>query len=292
MFTGSASVPVVRQHRQRGDFDAFVDQGAGFVGRGLAIDRAVLDIAVMHLAGFVGEALADIVGVPGDVIAQFLQLGAQLALLRHQQRCRPRRGYFRACDFCGCRRLGRRNFAAPLADDLRGHDGALDLDRAAGWAAHQLALLLALIGRGALKPAFEGVTPLAAQAVADHAEPRTRCRCSGPALGSAMPKRLPCCSDGTVLRAVSTLAGSISARNTPGSTPPSARISPQGAMISECPYVSRLFSCRPHWAAANTKQPVSMARARSSVCQCASPVFLVKADGTVRNDAPLSASAR
>ena len=85
---------------------------------------------------------------------------------------------------------------------------------------------------------------------------------------------------------------SISARNTPGSTPPSARISPQGAMISECPYVSRLFSCMPACAAANTKQPFSMARARNSVCQCASPVFRVKADGTVRNDAPASASAR
>src|SRR6185503_11533783 len=97
----------------------------------------------------------------------------------------------------------------------------LDLDRAAIGAAHQLALFLALVGRGALKPAFESVALLAAQGVADHAEPRTRCRCSGPALGSAMPKRRPCCSDGTVFRAVSTFAGSISARNTPGSTPPS-----------------------------------------------------------------------
>src|SRR5206468_1246151 len=227
----------------RRDFDAFVDQGAGFVGRGLAIDRAVLDIAVMHLAGFVGEALADIVGAFHDVIAQFLQLGAQSALLRHQQRRRSGRRHFRACDFCGWRRLGRRNLAALLADDLRGHDGALDLDRTAGWATHQLALLLSLIGRRTLKPAFEGMAPLAAQAVADHAEPRTRCRCSGPALGSAMPIRVPCCSDGTVFRAVSTLEGSISARNTPGSTPPSARISPQGAMISEWPKVSRLFSC-------------------------------------------------
>ena len=48
---------------------------------------------------------------------------------------------------------------------------------------------------------------LAAKVVADHAEPRTRCRCSGPALGSAIPKRRPCCSDGTVFRAVSTLRG-------------------------------------------------------------------------------------
>lgn len=65
-----------------------------------------------------------------------------------------------------------------------------------------------------------------------------------------------------------------------------------GSMISECPKVSRLFSCRPACAAANTKQPVSMARARSSVCQCASPVLRVKAEGTVRKEAPASASAR
>src|SRR5205807_6658453 len=116
---------------------------------------------------------------------------------------------------------GRGDFAALLADDLRSHDGALDLDRAAGRATYELALLLAFIGSRALKPAFEGMAPLAAQAVADHAEPRTRCRCSGPALGSAMPKRRPCWSDGTLLRAVSTLEGSILARNTPGSTPPS-----------------------------------------------------------------------
>src|SRR6202166_4186151 len=86
--TANASVPVIRQHRQRRDLDAFVDQRARFVRRGFAVDRAVLDAAVMHLARFVGEALADIVGVFDDVIAQFLDLGAQLALLRHQQRRR------------------------------------------------------------------------------------------------------------------------------------------------------------------------------------------------------------
>src|SRR5438128_338511 len=225
------SMPLVRQHRERGAFDAFVDKRARLVRRGLAVDRAMFDIAVMHLARFVGEALADIVGILYDVIAQFLELDAQFALLRHQQRRRfGRRRRFR--------RRGRRwrsGLAALLGHDLRSHDGALDLDRAAVGAAHQLALFLALIGRGALKPAFERMALLAAKVVADHAEPRTRCRCSGPALGSAMPKRLPCCSDGTLLRAASTFDVSISARKTPGSAPPSARISPQGAMISEWP---------------------------------------------------------
>src|SRR6185312_15122582 len=100
-------------------------------------------------------------------------------------------------------------------------------------AAHQLALDLRFISRRILEPAFETVVAFAAERISDHADPRTRCRCSGPDFGSAMEKRRPCCSDGTVLRAVSTFEGSILARNMPGSTPPSARISPQGAMISE-----------------------------------------------------------
>ena len=55
-----------------------------------------------------------------------------------------------------------------------------------------------------------------------------------------------------------------SAMNDAGSVPRLRPESPQGAMISEWPKVSRLFSCRPPCAAANTKQPFSMARARSS----------------------------
>ena len=54
---------------------------------------------------------------------------------------------------------------------------------------------------------------------------------------------------------------------------------PQGSTISEWPKVSRPFSCLPPCAAANTKQPFSMARARISTCQCASPVCWVKAEG-------------
>ncbi|GCC49613.1 hypothetical protein chiPu_0033975, partial [Chiloscyllium punctatum] len=36
---GRASIPVFRQRRQRRDLDAFVDQRARFLGRGLAVDR-------------------------------------------------------------------------------------------------------------------------------------------------------------------------------------------------------------------------------------------------------------
>src|SRR5262245_49648532 len=197
----------------------------------------MLDLAIVHLAGFVGEAIADIVGVLDDVVAQFLELGAQLALLRHHQRRRARGGRLgdrRPLRRCGCGyRLSA--LAALLADDARGHDRLVDLDRVADRAAYELALDLLIVGRRALEPAFEGVVVLAAECVADHADPRTRCRCSGPAFGSATENRRPCCSDGTALRAVSTLAGSILARTTPGSVPPSARTSPQGATISEWP---------------------------------------------------------
>ena len=83
-------------------------------------------------------------------------------------------------------------------------------------------------------------------------------------------------------RAAATSAGSISAMTTPGSVPPSARMRPQGSTTSEWPKVSRPFSCLPPCAAANTKQPFSIARARISTCQCASPVCRVKADGIAR----------
>src|SRR5258705_3165546 len=196
----------------------------------------MLNVAVMHLARFIGKTLADIVGVLHDMVAQFLDLGAQLAFLRHQQRRRTGRRHFGACDRGGGRRGHRCRGVAPLpAHDLRGHDGALDAGRAAGGAVHQLALFLGLVSRRTLEPAFESMAALAAEVIPDHADPRTRCRCSGPALGSAMPKRLPCCSDGIVCRAVTTFDGSIFARNTPGSTPPSASTSPQGSTISEWP---------------------------------------------------------
>src|SRR3954471_14541034 len=193
----------------------------------------------MHRAGFGGESLTDIVGVLHDVIAQLFELGTQLALLRHQQRGR-----------CGLRSLGRGRgrgrrggglrrrrgaSAALLADDARRHDRLVDLSRAADRTCHELALHLRIVRGRALEPTLEVVAPVAAERVADHADPRTRCKWSGPALGSATPKRRPCWSEGIARRAVSTLAGSICAMMMPGSTSPSARISPQGSMISEWP---------------------------------------------------------
>jgi len=47
-----------------------------------------------------------------------------------------------------------------------------------------------------------------------------------------------------------------------------------------CPCVRLPFGCLPPWAGASTQARFSMARARSSVSQCARPVVAVKAEGT------------
>src|SRR4051812_39607952 len=71
------------------EFDALFEHVLGILRRSLAIDRAVLLLAVVHLARLFGELAADVLGVLGQVLAQFLQLGAELALLRrhHSHRC-------------------------------------------------------------------------------------------------------------------------------------------------------------------------------------------------------------
>jgi drug/metabolite transporter (DMT)-like permease len=75
-------IALVRQHRQRVKLDPLLVQLPGLLGRGLAVDRAVLDLAVVHLARLLGKFRADIVGALGEVLAQLLQLLAELAFLR------------------------------------------------------------------------------------------------------------------------------------------------------------------------------------------------------------------
>src|SRR5579862_1134991 len=79
---GRKLILIVRQDRQRMKLDPLLVQRLGLVGRGFAVDRAVLGLAVMDLARLFGEFWADVVGVLGDVVAQFLELLPQLALLR------------------------------------------------------------------------------------------------------------------------------------------------------------------------------------------------------------------
>ena len=52
----------------------------------------------------------------------------------------------------------------------------------------------------------------------------------------------------------------------------SAIISPQGLIISECPKVFLPFLWFPHWAAAKTKHPFSIALALVRECQWLIPV--------------------
>src|SRR5262249_57158359 len=73
------------------DLGALVMQGRRTVGRGGAVDRAVLLLAVMHLAGLLRKPLAHVLGVLDEMLAQFPQLGAQLPLLRRDYRDRRRR---------------------------------------------------------------------------------------------------------------------------------------------------------------------------------------------------------
>src|SRR4029077_19209838 len=90
-YAGMSGIPLVsflRQNRQRMKFDALLGQRLGVFGRGLAIDRAVLGLAVMHLARFLGEFRPDMVGILGEMVTQLLELAAQFLLLRRDHRDR------------------------------------------------------------------------------------------------------------------------------------------------------------------------------------------------------------
>src|SRR5215475_9233120 len=76
------SVPLVWQHGQRMKLDPVLVQLLRLIRRGLAVDRAVLDLAVVHLARFFGKSRPNIIGVSDEMFAQFLQFAAELALLR------------------------------------------------------------------------------------------------------------------------------------------------------------------------------------------------------------------
>src|SRR5262249_24619967 len=129
--------------------DALVGKLLGLLGRGLAVDRAMLDLAVVHLARFLGKLLSDIVGVLHEVVAELLELLAKLALRRRHHRdrrgsARRRRGCIRA--WCG--RIG----ALLGAGDTRRHDRLLDLGGIADWAGNEPALGLLVEGCRARKP--------------------------------------------------------------------------------------------------------------------------------------------
>src|SRR5215472_3299386 len=68
--------------KDRVKLDPLLVQLLGLVRRGLAVDRATLDLTVVHLARLFGKSPPNIIGVPGEMFAQFLQLLAELMLLR------------------------------------------------------------------------------------------------------------------------------------------------------------------------------------------------------------------
>src|SRR5260370_12580634 len=236
------------------ELDAFLDERLGGVGRCLAVDRAVLDLAVVHAPRLFGEFLADVIGVLDDVVAQLLELLAQLDLFLGDDRDRR---LFRL------RRWRRGGIAAARRAERGRHDGLFALGGAAVRTGHQPSRgLMVDVGR-IVEPALEAMAGFAAERVADHAGPPTTCRWVGSAMGSRISKRRPCWSEAIRDRAAATSAGSMSANTMPGSMPPSARMRPQGSTTSECPNVSRPFSCLPPWTAAKTTHPFSIARARS-----------------------------
>src|SRR5581483_7045136 len=81
-----------------------------------------------------------------------------------------------------------------------------------------------------------------------------------------------CFKAGILRRASATASRSMVALTTPTSSPPSTMTSPQGSTINEWPQVLRPSAWVPHWLGASTKLPVSIARARARMCQCALPV--------------------
>ena len=76
------SIEFVRQNRQGMKLDAFVVEFLGLLGRGLAVDRAVLGFAGdRSCAPSSGNCEPTWLAVVGDVVAQFLELfGASFAL--------------------------------------------------------------------------------------------------------------------------------------------------------------------------------------------------------------------
>jgi len=53
-------------------FDALFCELLGLFGGSYAINRTMLDLAIVHLARFFGKLRANVIGILGEVIPQFL----------------------------------------------------------------------------------------------------------------------------------------------------------------------------------------------------------------------------
>src|SRR6185503_16504617 len=132
----------------------------------------MVDLAIVHFACFLGEFRADIVGILGEMITKFLELGADFLFLRRNHRDRRR---------CGRRYRLRRclggldSLAPPLCScgQPRRHDRLINLGRATVRAAYEAAFGLLVVGSRILEPALKFVALLADECVAYYSAPRT-----------------------------------------------------------------------------------------------------------------------
>src|SRR5688572_11860838 len=263
---------VFRQDRERVELDSLVGQRADLVGRCLAVDAALLHLVVMDTPGLCGKAVADVIGVVRQMFSELPQ----------------HRDHFRLLGGSGMGGDAHRILLARRRNGGR-HQRLLHIGVSADRAGDGALAPLRLEGVRAGEPALELMPVRAGQREADH--DAVRSATGSAASGSANGRSF--FSAGILWRASSERAGSIAATITSGPSPPaSASTSPHGATMMEWPNVSRPSAWRPACAAEMTKAPFSMARARCRTCQCASPVWRVKAAGAVSAAAPACACAR
>mgnify|MGYP000538847434 CR=1 FL=1 len=151
-----------------GDLDALVGQRFGLFGRGLAVDRALFDVATMDLADLVGESGA-------DIVAAFLDFGAQplehAAKLRRHARVGRRLHGGGGGGFVG-HRFGR--LLTGAAGQARRHHGAFHPAVAADRALDEATFGLTVERAAVLEPAIELMLRGATQLVVHHAIIRPR----------------------------------------------------------------------------------------------------------------------
>src|SRR5262245_43134381 len=153
-----------RNPGEAAELDAFLGQRLGFLVGGLAVDAALVALAVVDLARLLGELVADMLAVLLDVLAHLEQRLAQL--LGHMSGESSHlllfggRDWRRRCSRGGLDTLHLAAFPQP-----RRHDRALDLQVAADRAADQGLLFLPFVGLAVLEPTFKLVAFGAAQAI-------------------------------------------------------------------------------------------------------------------------------
>src|SRR6266851_10435581 len=140
-WSGRRSLVPARDPGQAAELDALIGQRVGLLVAGLAIDAALVALAVVDLARLLGELVADMLAVLLDLLAHLEQRLAQL--LRHVLGHGRHLLLLRRRRRRGCR--GRRFDVRPLASfaKARRHRRAGNLGVAAHGAADQGLLFLA-----------------------------------------------------------------------------------------------------------------------------------------------------